>query len=124
MRRETRLRRSADFERVRANRSSWAHPFLICSRRQRDDQEPTRVGIIVGRRVGKAAIRNRVKRRVRELVRARYSRLRPGYDVVFIARPAAADAPFTEVAAAVDSLLGRARLWKVEHDARGDRPDS
>jgi ribonuclease P protein component len=70
------------------------------------------VGIIVGRRVGKATIRNRVKRRIREVVRAAYPRLRPGYDVVLIARPAAVEASVPNLAAAFAALLERARLRK------------
>jgi ribonuclease P protein component len=114
MRREYRLRRSADFDRVRANRSSWAHPLLVCSRRPRGDPDPTRVGIVVGRRVGKAIVRNRVKRRIREAARLLHPRLQPGNDVVFIARPGAADASFEEIARVVELLIGRARLWRAE----------
>lgn len=112
MQREHRLRRGADFERVRANRSSWAHPLLVCSRRKRDDSDSTRVGIIVGRRVGKAATRNRVKRWVREAARGLYSDLQPGYDIVFVARPAAASSSFEDVARAVGTLVGRARVLR------------
>ena len=110
MRREYRLRRSADFERVRSNRSSWAHPLLVCSKRARDDDGPTRVGIIVGRRVGKAIIRNRVKRRIREAARHLYSRIQPGCDVVVVGRPASAGASFEDLARALETLLTRARL--------------
>jgi ribonuclease P protein component len=60
--------------------------------------------------VGQAVVRNRVKRRVREAVRARLPRLRGGKDLVWIARPASATATYTEIVAAVDELLGRSRL--------------
>ena len=70
------------------------------------------MGIIVGRRVGKAAVRNRVKRWVREAARMLYPRLQSGYDLVFIGRPAAATASFADIARAVESLVGRAHLWR------------
>jgi ribonuclease P protein component len=124
MRREYRLRRTADFERVRANRSSWAQPLLVCSRIARGDSEPTRVGIVVGRRVGKATVRNRVKRRIREAARMLHPRLQPGNDVVFIARPAAAAASLADLAKAVESLVGRARLWRAEEAGRDQRSGS
>lgn len=124
MRREYRLRRTADFDRVRANRSSWAHPLLVCSRLVRGDLGPTRVGIVVGRRVGNATIRNRVKRRIREAARAIHPRLQPGNDVVFIARPAAADAPLVDLAKAVETLVGRARLWRGSRDDESQRESS
>ena len=110
MRREIRLRRGSDFERVRANRRSWAHPLLIFSLRPRGESAPSRIGIIVGRRVGNAVVRNRVKRRIREAARALYPEFRAGYDIVLIARTAAAKASEPELAGALASLLDRARL--------------
>ena len=112
MRREHRLRRESDFERVRANRKSWAHPFLVCYVGPRDEPGATRVGVVVSRRVGNAVVRNRVKRRIRESVRGNYDQLRPDYDVVLIARPSAVDASLRDIDVAIDSLFNRARLWK------------
>ena len=110
MRREFRLTRGADFERVRASQKRWAHPLLVCSAAPREDNDPARVGIVVGRRVGNAVTRNRVKRRIREIVRASHPQLPPGYDLVVIARPSTAGASFAELAGAFESLLARARL--------------
>jgi ribonuclease P protein component len=70
----------------------------------------TRVGIAVGRRVGKAVVRNRVKRRIREAVRERLRELAPGYDLVVVARPPAAEAPWPALRSAVEELLRRARI--------------
>jgi len=110
MRREYRLRRSRDFERVRAVGRSWAHPLLLTYAYARGDQRLTRAGVVVGRRVGKATIRNRVKRRIREVLRAKYSTIRPGYDLIVIARPASAFAPLDDLSAALDQLLDRASI--------------
>ena len=74
-----------------------------------------RAGIAVGKRVGGAVQRNRVKRRIRELLRARLVELTPGWDVVISARPPAAAASFAELGAAIDQLLGRARLRSLPH---------
>jgi ribonuclease P protein component len=68
------------------------------------------VGFIAGRRIGNAVTRNRVKRRLRESLRSLYPRLRPGFDVVFIARPPLVSAKADELDAAVTSLLQRAGL--------------
>ncbi len=107
MRREQRLRRGVDFERVRANRKSWAHPLIVCYERERDDPGPTRVGIVVGRRVGKAATRNRVKRRIREAARSIYPQLDSGYDLIVIARQPAAEASLAQLTDALLSVLPR-----------------
>lgn len=108
MRREQRLRRGVDFDRVRANRKSWAHPLLVCYEQSRGDTDPTRIGIVVGRRLGKAATRNRVKRRIRETVRTLYPHLASGHDLIVIARQPAASATLADLAAALESVLARA----------------
>jgi len=68
----------------------------------------------VSRRVGKAVVRNRSKRRLREIVRQRMAHIRPGYDVVFIARPSMVHASHEDLVRAVETLLRRAHLWVEE----------
>ena len=109
MRRAHRLRRPAEFQRVRAMRRSWGHPLLVLYVAP-NDGEATRLGISVGKRVGKAVVRNGVKRRVREAVRSRLSDLAPGHDLVFIARAPAAEASWPDLRAATEDLLRRARM--------------
>jgi ribonuclease P protein component len=109
LRRAHRLRRAADFQRVRARRRSWGHPLLVLYVAPNDVQT-TRLGISVGRRVGNAVVRNRVKRRVREAVRHRHAELASGYDLVFIARAPAATADWPALRDATEDLLRRARL--------------
>jgi ribonuclease P protein component len=109
VRRENRLVSEADFRRVRHEGRSWAHPLLVIHVRHSGGLH-FRAGISVGKRFGGAVRRNRVKRRVRELLRARLPELSPGWDVVISPRPPADSASFAELGEAVDLLLGRARL--------------
>ncbi len=67
-----------------------------------------RCGLVVGRKVGKATVRNKVKRRLREGMRR--LGLRSGWDVVVVARPPAAQATYSGLMASVASLLRRAGL--------------
>lgn len=67
-----------------------------------------RFGLAVGRKVGNAVVRNRVKRRIRESVRRERGAL-GGVDVVFIARPSAAGAAFSEIRAGVSTALEQIR---------------
>ena len=116
MQRAQRLRKAADFQRVRAGRRSWAHPLLVLYAAE-NGTGTSRVGIVTGRRIGKAVTRNRVKRRVREAVRARYPALSEGVDLVWIARPPSATADYGAIDAAVEQLLRRARLMRTERAA-------
>jgi ribonuclease P protein component len=119
MQRAHRLRHAADFQRVRDQRRAWRHPLLVLFAAPNDGQV-TRLGISVGRRVGNAVVRNRVKRRVREAVRYHYGELVPGYDLVFIARPPAATIEWSALRDATEELLRRARvLPSMAHDSVG-----
>ena len=67
----------------------------------------SRVGFIVSRAVGPAVVRNRVKRRLRELMRVRLAALPEGCLLVVRAHPAAAGARQADLAADLDLVLGR-----------------
>jgi ribonuclease P protein component len=109
VREENRLASEADFRRVRHQGRSWAHPLLVLHAR-RSDSPHFRLGVSVGKRLGNAVNRNRVRRRIRELVRARLKELQPGWDVVIVARSSAASAKFLTLGEALDQLIERARL--------------
>jgi ribonuclease P protein component len=71
------------------------------------DREPTRVGFIVSRAVGSAVTRNRVKRRLRELVRGYLQSLPGGSLLVVRANAAAAHASWPDLAADLDMVISR-----------------
>ncbi len=83
------------------------------------DGERRKLGIAVGRRVGNAVVRNRLKRRIREWFRAARADLPAGSDTVVIARPPARELSGREVAAALDRLVARAESAARVHP-RGD----
>ena len=111
MRRHNRLRARTDFERLRRQGRSWSHPLLI-AQATKNDAEVIRFGFSVSRRVGEAVVRNRVRRRLREIARRALPNLPAGWDVALIARPAAANADYRELEDATHSLLRRARLLR------------
>jgi ribonuclease P protein component len=107
MKREQRLRTPADFARVReAAPRGWPHRLLVLYVVP-NDLEVTRVGITVSGRVGNAVVRNRVRRRLKEALTARFERFNTGYDVLLIARGPSATAAWAELCAALDSVLAR-----------------
>lgn len=74
----------------------------------RDGQPgPARVGFVVSRAVGNAVVRNRVRRRLRHLMRERIGSLPEGSLLVIRANPAAADARQRDLAAELDLVLGK-----------------
>jgi ribonuclease P protein component len=115
MQRHQRLRRRQDFAAV-YGRGRAAHGDLVSVRVLRTDQEHSRFGFAVSKRVGKAVVRNRVKRRLRAAVAA----LAPpaGWDVVISARAPAADAPYDDLVHALAAVLRRARVLPGSDAAR------
>lgn len=108
LQRADRLRRSRDFRRVGAHgRRTASHNFVVLAagRPEGLSAAGVRLGITVTRRVGKAVIRNRVKRLVRECFRKRRSGLAWELDVVVIARGGAAALGAREVETELGSLL-------------------
>ena len=116
--RDLRLRSNSDFQRVYRAGRSWAHPLLALH--TLPQPEGRRVGISTSKKVGKAVRRNRVRRRLREIVRAELPEWKTGFDGVLVARAAAAEAEFSDLRAALQELARRARLYREP----GDDPDT
>jgi ribonuclease P protein component len=108
VKREHRLRSAVDFQRVRDQSPRvWPHRLLVLHVAP-NDLDRARVGITVSGRVGKAVVRNRIRRRLREALRARLDSLTVGYDVLVVARPPSVQASWRELVEAVDTVLQRA----------------
>ncbi len=105
------LRRRADFEAIGRHGTARSTALLVL-RWMRTERVETRVGLSTPRTLGGAVQRNRVRRRLRSLLRERISRIRPGWDVLLIARPAAGGASQAELGAAIDALLARSDIGK------------
>ena len=65
---------------------------------------------VTSRRVGNAVVRNRVRRRLREAVRALRDETKPGHDIALVSFPTAASADYRELASELRRLMERAGL--------------
>lgn len=113
MQRQLRLRESSDFLRLRQEGMVKRHPVLMMSYAP-NGLEQNRYGFITGKNLGNAVKRNRVRRLIREAVRLQHSQWQQGYDVVFVARPAAVGEPFQAIQRIVIELAYRAGLAMKE----------
>ena len=105
MRKDRRLRKSSEFAAVRKEGRSWADPALVLITR-RNGLTVSRFGFAVGRGVGNAVVRNRVKRRLRAV--ASEPSVSEGWDLVVIARKPAADSATEALSRSLNGLLARA----------------
>ena len=101
------LTRPQDFAALQERGTIRSHP-LLAARVLRTDLETTRFGLATGRAIGPAVVRNRARRRLREAIRSMLPSLRPGWDVLVIARPGIAGAEQLAIREALGRLLRRA----------------
>ena len=115
MARVWRLRPHGEFERVHRGGHRWPHRLLgvIAQARDNAPHGQARIAVAAGRKLGKAVVRNRLKRRMRAAIQQVYSHLRPDIDLIVIARAPMIDAGVADIAAALTEVLQRAQLWET-----------
>ena len=87
--------------------------YVLKSRQKTINQ----LGITVSVKLGSAVVRNRFRRRLREAYRLSESRIKPGHNIVIVARHGGIDAPFALLQKDLDLLLGKLGLLEQQHDA-------
>jgi ribonuclease P protein component len=100
---ENRLRKNMEFKKVyKAGKNFWNRNLIVYVRRNGTDK--VRIGVSITKKVGNAVVRNKLKRRIREINRLYLPYLRPGYDIVIIPKKNAVDLLFTELESALKHI--------------------
>ncbi len=106
----SRLRRHKDYQRVYGasrKQHSGSMAFFFAPRSDATADAPARVGLTAGRVLGKAVERNRIKRRMREVVRRHVDILPPGVDVVLHPRKSVMTMGFADLDGEVGEVFAR-----------------
>jgi len=107
MKKAARLKGKKEFDTVFSEGRAWANNFVVL-RAMPNSVGVSRYGIVAGRRLGKAVVRNKAKRRLR--VVASKIVAREGWDVVLVARKAAVETDYHTLERATRDLFARASL--------------
>lgn len=100
-----RLRKEKDFEKLFKKGKSFKNGFLILKMVQNNSEE-SRFGFIVSQKVSKkATLRNKIKRRLRDIARQNIKKTRKGIDVALIALPGLEKKNFSETKETLNTLL-------------------
>ena len=100
------------FRRLYASSGHGNGYLVLYARKNRS--ATNRVGITVGKKLGHAVVRNRVRRRLREIYRLNEDKFTPGWDIVVVARSRCIDADFRKITNAYLSLAEKAGILKQQ----------
>ncbi len=109
MQQRLRLRRSADFARLRREGTPHHDKLLLLSVAP-NNLPHNRYGFVTSKALGNAVTRNRVRRQLREAIRQHHPHLRPGHDIVVVGKRPIVGQPFDHIARTVYKLAQRAQL--------------
>ena len=96
------------FRRLYSTKGTANSYFVLYARRNRS--QINRVGITVSKKLGHAVVRNRTRRRIREIYRLNETCFTPGWDIVIVARTRSVDGDFSKMTAALLSLAQKCGL--------------
>ncbi len=99
------LDRDGQFQKLYKKGKSVVSPSMVVYVKK-NGQSFNRLGITASKKIGKAVVRNRAKRRIRELFRTNSEKLKTGYDFVIVARARTVREPYSSLLAAFLSASG------------------
>ena len=107
------LKKNSDFRRLYSRGKSAVTPYLVVyCRRNRGGEN--RLGYTVSTRLGHAVVRNRIRRRLREIVRLNAPALKQGWDLVIVARSRSVGADYRKLEAAYLQACGKLGLLRED----------
>lgn len=105
------IKENKDFRRLYYRGKSVANDYLVVYYR-RNNYPYCRLGLTVSAKVGKAVVRNRIRRLIRESYRLLEDRIAVNYDIVIVARSKAASACYTDISVALEKNFAKSGIIK------------
>ncbi len=113
MKKTVSIKENRTFRRIYSKGRSAVTPFLVLYCRP-NGRDHNRLGVTVSTRLGGAVVRNRARRRLREVYRLAQPRMKQGYDIILVARGRTVNGPCQKLTAAFDKACGQLGLMKED----------
>lgn len=111
MEKKHRIRKSTEFKRAYVKgKNYWNRNFTLYIKK--NNLNYTRFGIVVTKKLGKAVVRNKIKRKIREINRSLLPLLEEGYDIVLIPKKNTVDLSYEELKKSVEHIYNLAGILK------------
>lgn len=116
------LNKNKDFNRIYSRGTSYVYPTIVvyvCRNREKS----VRVGITTSKKIGNAVKRNRARRVIREAIRKTFFKIKPGFDVVMVARKRTVSQKSYEILDVLTKILEKANVLIKNEEKVGEKND-
>lgn len=111
MEKRFRIRKNMEFKDIYKHGKNYWNRNLILYVKKNDLNE-TRVGYTITKKIGNAVVRNKLRRRMKEIYRLNFHNIKEGYDLVFIAKRSLKDISYKELEGSMKHIMSIAKLLK------------
>ncbi|WP_010094633.1 ribonuclease P protein component [Ornithinibacillus scapharcae] len=112
MKKEYRVKDNKEFQVIFKKGKSFANRQLVIYYMKKENQDHFRIGLSVGKKIGNAVVRNRIKRYLRQAFHELEKDILPAYDMIIIARQPTKDMGFFDMKKSLTHLLSKEKLLK------------
>ncbi len=110
MKKSYRIKKEKEFQKIIYKKNSYANRNFVVYIYPAEENSHFRVGLSVGKKIGNAVVRNKVKRLMRHALFELKEEIKPNYNIVLIARPKIVDLSFVEVKNNVEHVFKLANI--------------
>lgn len=111
MEKKYRIRKNMEFKNIyKLGKNYWNRNLILYVKKNGLDE--TRVGYTITKKIGNAVIRNKLRRKMKEIYRLNFHNIRQGYDLIFIAKKSIKDIPYKELEGSMIHIMSIAKVLK------------
>jgi len=112
MNKKYRIKKNEEFQKVFKHGASMANRQFVIYMLDQPEEKEFRLGLSVSKKVGKAVVRNRIKRLIRQVFIEEKDNIQKGKDYIIIARKPAAEMDYHEVKKSLIHLFHKTKIYK------------